>query len=332
MNWLVTGGCGFIGSCLIYDLLADGDATIRTVDNFLVGTREDLAKACAFTERDPARPSTWGTHFVKDRVELIPGDILDDALARKLAEGMDVIVHLAGNTGVGPSVVDPRADCMNNVIGILNYLEAARHAGCRRFVFASSGATVGECEPPLHEEMPAHPVSPYGASKVAGEAYCSAYKRSFGIDAVALRFSNVYGPLSSHKSSLVARCIRRVMRGLPIEIYGDGSNTRDFLYTEDLVRAIRAAASVPGIGGEVFQIATNEETSVNQLVNMLKPVLEKAGFTDIAVEYTEKRTGDVGRNFADTRKASRLLGWKPRMRLKDGLGRTVEYFMGIDPY
>jgi len=220
MNWLITGGCGFIGLGLIKDLLASGGATIRTVDNFLVGTREDLAKACVFTERDPAKPETWGTDFAKDRVELIPGDILDDALARKLAEGMDVIVHLAGNTGVAPSVEDPRADCMNNVIGILNYLEAARHAGCKRFVFASSGATVGECEPPLHEEMPAHPVSPYGASKLAGEAYCSAYKRSFGMDTVALRFSNVYGPLSSHKNSLVARCIRRVMGDCPLRFTG----------------------------------------------------------------------------------------------------------------
>ena len=328
MNWLITGGCGFIGSALIKDLLADAGAAIRIVDNFLVGTREDLAKACVFTERDPARQDTWGTHFIKDRVELIPGDILDDTLACKLAGDMDVIVHLAANTGVGPSVEDPRADCMSNVIGILNYLEAARHAGCKRFVFASSGATVGECDPPLHEEMPAHPVSPYGASKLAGEAYCSAYKRSFGIDAVALRFSNVYGPLSSHKNSLVARCIRRVMQGLPIEIYGDGSNTRDFLYIEDLVRAIRAAASVSGIGGEVFQIATNEETSVSELVSMLKPVLEKAGFTNIAIEHTGKRTGDVGRNFADTRKAERLLGWKPRMGIEEGLVRTVEYFLG----
>lgn len=327
MNWLITGGCGFIGSCLIQNLLTDNVGTVRVVDNLLVGTREDLAKVCTFTEHDPTNPASWGTFSFKDRVELIPGNILDDALALKLAKGMDVVVHLAANTGVGPSVDDPRGDCMNNVIGVLNYLEAARHAGCKRFIFASSGATVGECEPPLHEEMPAHPVSPYGASKLAGEAYCSAYKRSFGIETVALRFSNVYGPLSSHKNSLVARCIRRVMEGLPIEIFGDGTNTRDFLYTEDLVRAILAAASVPGIGGEVFQIATSEETSVTELVDMLKFVFAKAGFATVTVEYAGKRIGDVGRNFADTRKADQLLGWKPKMTLEEGLRRTLAYFM-----
>src|SRR5262249_16844775 len=154
---------------------------------------------------------------------------------------------------------------MNNVVGTLNYLEACRRLGVRRFVFASSGAPIGDCEPPLHEEMPGHPVSPYGASKLAGEAYCSAYRHSFGIETVALRFGNCYGPLSSHKNSVVAKFIRQALAGQPWEIFGDGCQTRDFIYVQDVTDAIIRAATVEGIGGEVFQIATNSETTVLEL-------------------------------------------------------------------
>src|SRR5699024_11073922 len=234
MNWLITGGCGFIGVNLIERLLRNPDNRIRVLDNLSVGTREDLAAVTDFSETPPC-PSTGGSELARDssasqksspsslkregwgegenKVQLIVGDILDEPLTLQAAESADVIVHLAANTGVGPSVDDPRKDCTTNVIGILNMLEAARHNEVKRFVFASSGAPVGEVEPPIHEELAPHPVSPYGASKLAGEGYCSAYYRTFGVETVALRFGNVYGPRSSHKGSVVAKFIKQAMNG-----------------------------------------------------------------------------------------------------------------------
>src|SRR5262249_36747261 len=209
--------------------------------------------------------------------------------------GMHAVVHLAANPGVGPSVADPRADCVTNVIGTLNYLEACRHAGVRRFVFASSGAPVGECEPPIHEELPAHPVSPYGASKLAGEAYCSAYRRTFGLETVVLRFGNCYGPLSSHKGSVVAKFIRAAIAGEPWEIYGDGRQTRDFIFVDDVADAIIRGATADGVGGEVFQIATSAETTVLELAGQLGRVLARNGIAAPELRHGEVRVGDVKR-------------------------------------
>jgi UDP-glucose 4-epimerase len=164
---LVTGGCGFIGTALIRSLMEEGGHAVRVVDNLSVGTREDLAAAGNFVE---ASSHGLGPIVSGERVELLAGDIRDEELALRAAVGADVIVHFAANTGVMPSVKDPRGDCMSNVVGTLNYLEAARHNAVGRFVLASSGGTViGEAEPPIHEEMVPHPVAPYGASKLAGE-------------------------------------------------------------------------------------------------------------------------------------------------------------------
>jgi UDP-glucose 4-epimerase len=324
VNWLVTGGCGFIGAALLRSLVDKGGYAVRVVDNLAVGTREDLGAVCEFVEASPADvgPMTSGSP-----VELVVSDILDKELALRAAEGADVIVHLAANTGVAPSVEDPRADCLANVIGTLNYLEAARHNDADRFVFASSGATIGEIEPPIHEEMPPHPVSPYGASKLSGEAYCSAYFHTFGVETVSLRFGNVYGPLSSHKSSVIAKFIKRAMHGEVLEIYGDGTQTRDFIYVEDLVRAIRLAATTEGVGGEVFQIATNAETSVQEMVEEVLPVLAAVGIKDVQVRQAATRLGDVMRNYSDTSKAACMLGWRAEVGLREGLRRTVEWFM-----
>jgi UDP-glucose 4-epimerase len=324
MNWLVTGGCGFIGVALVQSLGDEGGHTVRIVDNLRVGTREDLRAVCEFVE---ASPGGVGPVVSGSPVELVVGDILDEELALRAAEGADVIVHLAANTGVAPSVEDPRADCLANVIGTLNYLEAARHNDVRRFIFASSGATVGEVKPPIHEEIPPHPVSPYGASKLSGEAYCSAYLRTFGVETVSLRFGNVYGPLSSHKNSVIARFIKRAIRGEVLEIYGDGTQTRDFIHVEDLTRAVRLAATTEGVGGEVFQIATNAETSVQEMVEQLLPVLAAAGIKDVEVRQAAPRLGDVMRNYSDTSKAARMLGWQAEVDLKEGLRRTVDWFM-----
>jgi UDP-glucose 4-epimerase len=326
VNWLITGGCGFLGTAFVRSLVEECGHAVRVVDDLSVGEREDLGAVCRYVVRSSADLDAFPAPG--EPVELVVGDILDERLALLAAEGADVIVHLAANTGVAPSVEDPRRDCMSNVLGTFNYLEAARHNGIQRFVFASSGAAVGEVEPPLHEELAPHPVSPYGSSKLAGEGYCSAYFRTFGIETVALRFGNVYGPLSGHKNSAVAKFIKRAMSGEVLEIYGDGTQTRDFIYIDDLIRAVRLSATVEGVGGEVFQIATNAETSVQELVDRLLPALAAAGIEDVEVRQTSPRLGDVMRNYSDTSKAARMLGWRSEVNLDEGLHRTVEWFMG----
>ena len=312
MNWLITGGCGFIGTSLIKRLVAGGDAAIRVLDNLSTGTRELAPAAIEHSPRG---------------VELVVGDILDEELALEVARGIDVIVHLAANTGVGPSVEDPRADCYANVIGTFNYLEAARINRIPRFIFASSGAPAGEVEPPIHEELPPHPVSPYGASKLAGEGYCSAYKRSFGVDTVVLRFGNVYGPGSVHKSSVVAKFIRQALDGEVLEIYGDGTQTRDFIYIDDLIDIMLLAAGSPDAGGETFQVASSRETTVGEMAELLLNILNDRGVKEVRIINGEVRVGDVKRNYSDTRKAKNLLGWQPATDLTSGLTRTVDYFL-----
>jgi len=240
-----------------------------------------------------------------------------------------------------------------NVLGTLNYLEVARHNQVDRFVFASSGAPIGETEPPIHEEFAPHPVSPYGASKLAGEVYCSAYYRTYGVKTVALCFWNVYGPGSGHKTSVVAKFIRQAFQEETLEIYGDGTQTRDFIYTDDLVRAILLAVNpsshitsvnscaslepdsaasghsfqpdrVPW--GETFQVATAAETTVRGIIDRLLPILKDAGIEDIQVIQGSKRLGDVQRNYSDVSKVHHYLGWSAQIDLEQGLSQTVSWF------
>jgi len=322
LNWLITGGCGFLGTALISTLLKQGSHNIRVLDNLSTGTKEDLQKVSGFVEIQ-----TLGAKREPNGVELVVGDILDKSLAVAASVGCDVIVHFAANTGVGPSVDDPRADMEANVIGVFNYLEAARINNTSRFVFASSGAPAGEVEPPIHEELPPHPVSPYGASKLAGEGYCSAYYRTFDISTVCLRFGNVYGPGSVHKASVVAKFIKAAISGETLEIYGNGSQTRDFLYIDDLIDAVFKAATTPNIGGETFQIATGRETTVGEMVEELVIQMQSVGVENIKLINGEKRLGDVQRNFSDISKAERELGWSPKVNLSQGLKNTIRYFI-----
>lgn len=324
MNWLITGGCGFIGTGLIRRLKAEGTHAVRVIDNLSVGTREDLGAVASFAERTAAEitPS-----FSPNKVELVVGDILDEPLALKVTQGIDVIVHLAANTGVQPSIENPRKDCLTNVMGTLNYLEAARHNNVKRFVFASSGGTViGDCEPPINENMVPHPKAPYGASKSACEGYCSAYYGSFGIETVALRFGNVYGPGSNHKGSVVAKFIRRALEEKPLEIYGDGKQTRDFIYIDDLTEAVTLAATRPKVGGEVFQIATSQETTVNEIAEALSSLIQEAGVTPVEIRHAQPLPGEIQRNYSDTRKAHELLGWQAKTSLPQGLETTLDWF------
>ena len=321
MNWVITGGCGFIGISLIKKLIKEDGHNIRILDNLTTGTRDDLSEACVFSETLKNNISIF------NNIELIVGDILDEDLAIKITKNADVIIHLAANTGVGPSVENPRADCMANVMGTFNYLEAARINSIQRFVFASSGAPAGEVDPPIHEELPPHPVSPYGASKLAGEGYCSAYYKTFNIQTVMLRFGNVYGPGSLHKSSIVAKFIKQALNKETLEIYGDGAQTRDFIYIDDLINALRLSVTTDNIGGEAFQIASNQETTVGEITEKMVEILNQNGINDIDVINGETRLGDVKRNYSDTSKAKNRLGWQPTMNQNEGLKKTVEYFV-----
>jgi len=331
-KWLITGGCGFIGRNLISNLLKEHGHFIRIVDNLSVGNRGDLAMVCEFKESTPSSLNTQSS-----QVELVVSDILDYETCLNCCKNTDIVVHLAANTGVGPSVENPRKDMEANVIGTFNMLEAARQNSVKRFIFASSGAPIGECEPPIHEELAPHPVSPYGASKLAGEGYCSAYYRTYGIETVALRFGNVYGPLSAGKNSVIAKFIKQTLAGETLEIYGDGEQTRDFIYIDDLIQSIRKAVNPPSHNsshtpfatpwGEAFQIATNTETTIQEMTNKLLFILSELGYKKIKVEHGENRTGDVRRNFSDTSKAKKILGWEVEMKLDQGLKQTVEWFI-----
>ena len=318
MKWVITGGCGFIGRALIGKLLGEGGHSIRVIDNLSVGSREDLLQVAPVSETD--------LDFTTD-LSLVVADILDADAMMHAVQGADVVVHLAANTGVGPSVEDPMLDCRANVLGTLNVLEGCRAAGVKRFVFASSGAPLGVQTPPMHENMAPHPASPYGASKLAGEGYCSAYFHCFEIGTVVLRFGNVYGEGSTKKASVVAKFIKQALNGEVLEIYGDGSQTRDFVYLGDLVKAIHLAATVPGIGGEVFQIATSAETTLGDLTERLVAAIKSESGIEPKWVNGEHRIGDVARNFSDTSKAQEVLGWRAETTLEDGLRKTVRFFV-----
>ena len=308
----------FITKKLIADSgVAPGD--IRVYDNFSVGQISDLEQVTG----DVGLSSEWGGN----QISVVEGDIRDREQTAAGLKGANHIIHLAACTGVVPSVKDPLFDCEQNVMGTLNVLEAARHDGASSFIFASSSAPVGMCEPPVHEELAPNPASPYGASKLAGEGYCKAYANCFDVKTVALRFGNLYGFYSSHKESVVANFIGRAMRGENLEIYGDGTATRDYIFADDLSEAIYMAATKDVPKGSLYQIATHSETTVTELAEALTAVLKRHGVTGFDLVHTAPRKGDVARNFADISKARNELGWTPTTSLEDGLERTVAWFM-----
>jgi UDP-glucose 4-epimerase len=300
-RWLVTGGCGFVGVNLLPRLVERGVA-VRVLDDLSVGRAEDIAGFGA---------------------ELVVGDIRDAAAVDRSLDGVDVVVHLAAHTRVIESIENPALNFDVNARGTLTMLEGVRRrGGIRRFILASTGgAILGDVEPPVHEGMPARPLAPYGAGKLACEGYCSAYFGSYGIPTVALRFSNVYGPWSYQKGSVVAAFFKRILANQPLVIYGDGRATRDFLYVGDLCQAILAAAT-HDCGGQVFHIAAGQETAVGTLARLM---LEVTG-APVPIHHEPARRGEVQRNTALITHAKAILGWTPTMPLEEGLRDTWAWF------
>ena len=241
---------------------------------------------------------------------------------------MAQVVHLAAYGSVVESIADPERNFEVNVQGTLNVLRAAVGAGVRRFIFASTGgALIGDATPPVSEQSLPKPISPYGASKLCGEAYCHAFAKSYGLETVCLRFGNVYGPHSAHKKGAVTVFIKALMTGEPIVIYGDGSASRDYVHVEDLCSGIAAALDAPLAGGDVFHLASGRETSVLELARILRDV---AGKPDHPIEFRPARAGEVARNFANYDKARERLDFQPKWKLADGLAATWEWFQQQD--
>ncbi|KAA1418517.1 NAD-dependent epimerase/dehydratase family protein [Nocardioides humilatus] len=298
---LITGGAGFIGVHLADRLTRDGVYDVTVLDNESLGDR---------------------SHLDLDRVRFVEGDLRDRDAVRRALEGQDAVVHLAAHTRVIDSIVNPAHNFDNNVIGTFNVLEGCRELGVGRVVAASTGgAIVGDVPPPVHERMAAQPTSPYGASKLMMEGYLSAYAGAYGISTCSLRFSNVYGPRSYHKGSVVAHFFKQIIAGEELVVYGDGSQARDFLYVGDLVEGIRVAVDSDAVGA--FQLGSGKPTTVNELLELMRD----ATGLDLDVRYEDFRTGEVRYTWCDIDKAREGMGFDPVTPLDVGIRQTWEWFV-----
>ena len=299
---LVTGGCGFIGANLVRYLHEHTDWSVRVVDDLRTGSRAYLDDVVA---------------------EVQIGNVSNEEVLGSALDGVDAVVHLASQTGVVPSVEDPARDFVGNPLPTFRVLEGCRMRGIDRVVFASSGASLGEVTPPLHENIVPRPLSPYGAGKLAGEAYCSAYAGSFGMRTVSLRFSNVYGPYSQHKkANAVPNFIKRSLENEPIEIFGDGKQTRDFIHVDDLCQGLIRSLTADDVAGEVFQLATGIETSIADLAAITQDVTG----SDADIRFGERRPGEVYKSSVDITKARDILGFEPRVGIRDGIAATAQWY------
>jgi UDP-glucose 4-epimerase len=307
---LVTGGAGFIGSH-VADLYLEQGYEVTIVDNLSSGRRENLPARAAFVE----------------------ADIGSEDAARVVREGrFDAISHLAAQIDVRRSVNEPVYDARVNVVGTLNLLEAVRQSGHRsRFIFSSTGGAIyGDfVKPPNEEEFPKDPESPYGIAKLAAEYYMAYYARVHGLDCVALRYANVYGPRQDPhgEAGVVAIFCNRILDRRAMTIFGDGAQTRDYVFVKDVARANLAAAQrdLPPIGrldARAFNVGTGIETSVVQLADALR----RASGSDIPAEHAPARAGELARSAVKVDRARTLLGWAPTVQLEDGLAETFAYF------
>jgi UDP-glucose 4-epimerase len=300
---LVTGGAGFIGATLVRRLAANG-YRVRVIDNLSTGDAAHL-------EGVPA--------------DLMVGDIRDEAALGPAMDGCDAVVHLAAAGSVVASVADPAANFAANVVGTFLVLDAARRAGAGRVVLASTGgALIGDAEPPVDERSLPKPVSPYGASKLAGEGYAHAYARAYGLRTVAVRFGNVYGPWCARKRGVFNQHFTALHERAPLVIYGDGSSSRDYVHVTDIASALQLAVENPDVpGGAVLHAASGVETTSRDLADLCRRAAGRPGHP---IEHRPPRPGEVGRNFARYDLAHELLGYHPTVRIDEGVPELYKWF------
>ncbi|MGE5251926.1 MAG: SDR family oxidoreductase [Bacteroidota bacterium] len=305
MRYLVTGGAGFIGSHIAHTLLEQG-GEVRVLDNFSTGKRENLQD-------------------IRESVEILEGDLRDPALVGRAVRAVDTVFHEAAFVSVPQSMDEPQFCFDVNVTGTSLLFEEARRAGVRRVVFATSAAVYGDStEMPLTEETPLRPLSPYAASKRVDEIYGQLFTTAFGLEVVALRYFNVYGPRQRPDSMYAAAVpifIRRLLDGKPVTIFGDGGQTRDLINIRDVVQANLAAAGHPSAPGEIFNICTGIETRIIDLVEVLQDLFPAAA----EPVFAEPRKGDIYRSIGSPRKAAELIGFRSQVTLEQGLREAVEW-------
>ena len=304
-SYLVTGGAGFIGSHLCEELVRRGQ-TVRVADSLITGKRSNL------------------DHI--PNVQFVQGDLADLDFARSVVEGADYVLHQAAIPSVPRSVKDPIASNRANVDATLNVLVAARDAGVRRLVFAGSSSAYGDTPTlPKHEEMPTSPLSPYALQKVVGEQYLQMFTKLYGLETVTIRYFNVFGPRqdpSSPYSGVISVFATALLENRSPKIYGDGEQTRDFTYVDNVVDGVLRACEATGASGQVINVATGGRISLNELFNEMKKIV---GAT-VTPEYVEPRQGDVRDSQADIHKAKDILGYKPIVSFEEGLERTIEWY------
>lgn len=305
-HYLVTGGAGFIGSHICTALLGRG-GRVRVLDNLITGKRANLA-------------------HLGSRVEFIEGSITDPEILKQAVAGVDVIFHQAAIPSVPRSVKEPQLNHDANVNGTFNVLMAARDAGVKRVIFAASSSAYGETERlPKEETMLPSPLSPYAAAKVMGEYYCQVFTRVYGLATVSLRYFNVFGPRqdpSSPYSGVISKFVTSLLADEAPTIFGDGEQSRDFTYIDNVVEANLRAAESEAAVGEIINVAIGERITLNQLLAELQQIIG----TDLKPVYAEARAGDVRHSLADITRARKLLGYEPLVGLAEGLQRTVTWY------
>jgi UDP-glucose 4-epimerase len=311
-TYVVTGGAGFIGSHIVERLLRDGH-NARIVDNFLTGKRSNIQHLLADTQ-------------YSDRLSLHEVSITDQAALLPIFEGADYVLHQAALASVPRSVANPLETHLHCVTGTLNVLETARQTAIRRVVYASSSSLYGDREEALKsEDLVPQPKSPYGAAKLAAEYYCRAFTATYGLETVALRYFNVFGPRqdpASEYAAVIPKFITRMLAGHAPIIYGDGTQSRDFTYIDNVVYGNLLAAKVPDIGGEAMNLATGGRVTLLELVARLNALLN----TDFAPTLAAERPGDIQHSQANIERARRLMDYDPPVDFDTGLARTVAWF------